>query len=340
MFPKGDRPHVRYLLDKRSHLAYRRLMKTLDNSLALESSDVAQFRLKCIEFSYRYGVIATLDAFNLKRSTFFSWKHKYQNSGRELVSLVPQSTRPQSVRKMEVDWRLIVFVEQIRKKYGNVGARIIKPFLDEYAKQLGLAPIGRTTIEKVIRRHKLTFETRSKVKRKTKYAKLRTRKSPKVKQPGYIEVDTIEIRLFGKKYYFISLIDVFTRYAYVTLINSRSSTRTRNALIRFRKNYGYQVHSVQTDNGREFLKAFHRYLEEQAIKHIFIYPNSPKINGIVERFNRTVQEEFINRSVDFGIDQNRFNQKLINYLNWYNQKRPHSSLGYQSPMQFMQERVQ
>ena len=340
MFPKGDRPHMRYLLDKDTHIKYRRLMKTLDNSVAFESSDPAQFKLHAIEFSDRYGVQATLAAFGIKRSTFFYWKKKYKDSGKKLISLVPRSTRPKSARKMEIDWRLIAFIKEVRTKYGNQGARIIKPFLDEYAQNLGLQPVGRTTIEKVIRRRKFTFEKRVRARRKTKYQKLRTRKSPKAKKPGYIEVDTIQIRLFGKKYYFISLIDIFTRFAQVELIKRQATSHTRDALIKFQKNYHHQIHTVQTDNGSEFLKLFHEYLEEQDIKHIFIYPNSPKLNGVVERFNRTVQEEFINRSVDFGVDNDRFQHKLAKYLVWYNQRRPHSSLNYQSPMQFMQAGVQ
>lgn len=335
MKPKGDHPHVRYLLDKRTHLAYRRLMKTLNTSLTFESSDVAQFRLKVIEFYYRYGLHPTLDAYNLKSSTVYDWIKAFELSGKQLVSLVPQSTRPKTVRKMEVDWRLIVFVEQVRKKYGNVGARIIKPFLDEYAKEIGVGGIGRTTIEKVVRRHKLTFEKTQKSRRRTKTGVLRTRRAPKSKEPGYLEVDTIEIRLFDKKYYFISLIDIFTRFAYVELIKRQASCYTRDSLIRFRQCYHHEIHTIQTDNGSEFFKLFHTYLDEQAIKHVFIYPNSPKLNGVVERFNRTIQEEFINRSEDFGVNDERFNQKLISYLNWYNQKRPHSSLGYQSPQQFM-----
>jgi len=339
MVPRGDIPHKRYLLDRRTHLAYRRLMKTLNSSLAFESSDPARFRLHAIDHYYNHGLASTLDAFNTKRSTFFYWKKKYEDSGKKLISLVPQSTRPKSVRKMETDWRLVAFIKEVRKEYGNQGARIIKPFLDEYAKSLSIPSVGRTTIEKVIRRRKFTFERRIKARRKTKYQKLRTRKSPRVKEPGYVEIDTIEIRLFGKKHYFVSIIDIFTRYAQVESIKRRTSIHTKEALTRFQKQYHHPVHTIQTDNGSEFLKLFHQYLEDQDIKHVFIYPNSPKINGVVERFNRTVQEEFINRSVDFGIDNTKFQHKLAKYLVWYNYKRPHSSLGYQSPVQFMQGRV-
>jgi len=335
MFPKGDVPHVRYLLDKRSYLAYRRLMKTLNSSLQFESSDPAQFRLHVIEFSQTYGVAATLQAFGVKRSTFFYWKKKYKDSGRKVISLVPVSTRPHSVKKMETDWRFVAFIKEMRLTYGNIGKHMIKPFLDTYASELGIPSISPTTIAKVIKRRGFTFEKRIKAKRKTQYAKLRTRKSPKTKSPGFIEIDCIHVTVNRKRLYFVSVIDIFTRFALVRKIPTPSSKQTTRILQEFRREYHHPIHTIQTDNGSEFLKSFHQYLEDQEIKHIFIYPNSPKLNGVVERFNRTVQEEFINRSDEIYYDLDIFNVKLIKYLNWYNYKRPHSSLGYQSPMQFM-----
>ena len=214
--------------------------------------------------------------------------------------------------------------------------KLMKPA--EYAKELGINSIARPTIEKVIKRRKLTFEKRTKVKRKTKYAKLRTRKSPKVKDPGYIEIDTIHVTINRKRLYFISVIDIYTKYALVVKVVSPSSKQAGKVFKAFQELYHQPIHTVQTDNGSEFLGSFHEYLEAQAIKHIFIYPNSPKINGVVERFNRTVQEEFINRNDEIYYDEVVFNRKLTKYLCWYNTKRPHSSLGYLSPMQFIKSK--
>lgn len=339
MAPKGERPHMRYLLDRRTHLAYRRLMKTLNNSLKFESSDPAQFKFHVIEYANRYGVKATLEAFRLKRSTYFYWKKKYEDSGKRLVALVPQSTRPNTVRKMEVDWKLVKFIKQTRKEYGNVGARIIKPFLDEYAAESGVSTIAVATIEKVIRRRKFTFERRVKARRKLKFKRLQTKKSPKVNKPGYIEIDTIHVTINKKRHYFVSAIDVYTRFALVRKVSSASSKQTKEVFAGFTQLCLEPIHTVQTDNGSEFLGSFHQFLDEQSIKHVFIYPNSPRLNGVVERFNRTVQEEFINRSDEIYYDLNTFEVKLTKYLNWYNTKRPHSSLGYLSPQQFMQARV-
>ena len=335
----SDIPRLRYIFDRRTYLKYRRAMKTFENSLTFDTSDIAKFRLHVLDYYYRYGLRPTLDAFGVKKSTLYDWKKRYENFGKKLNSLVPCSTRPRQTRRMETDWRLVVFIEQIRKKYGNVGARIIKPFLDEYAKSIDIKSLGRTTIEKIIRRRNLTFETRNKARRQLKQNRLRQKRSPKVKSPGYVEVDTIEIRILSNKYYFVSLIDIFTRFAQVELIKSRSSKHTRDPLTRFQQRYQHNVHTVQTDNGGEFLKDFDSYLTKQKIKHIFIYPRSPKINGVVERFNRTVQEEFIKRSDDFGVDNQRFQRKLTKYLYWYNYKRPHSSLGYISPVQFINQQI-
>lgn len=340
MVPKGDRPHMRYTFDRSTHLAYRRLMKTLNNSLKYESSDPARFRFHVIEYSNRYGVKATLDAFKIKRSTFFSWKRKYKDSGKKLISLVPQSTRPKTVRKMETDWRLVAFIKQMRLEYGNVGKYIIKPFIDEYAASLGIPTISPTTIAKIIKRRKFTFEKRIKAKRKTKFKRLQTRKSPRVSQPGYIEIDTIHVTINQKRHYFVSLIDVYTRLAFVKKVPAASSKQAKTVFESFAAIYQETIHTVQSDNGSEFLGSFHCHLEDRNIKHIFIYPNSPRLNGVVERFNRTVQEEFINRNDEIYFNEKLFNHKLNKYLNWYNTKRPHSSLGYQSPQQFMQARVQ
>jgi len=84
------------------------------------------------------------------------------------------------------------------------------------------------------------------------------------------------------------------------------------------------------------LGEFDEYLIQSQIKHEFIYLKSPKINGVVERFNRSLKEEFIQRNDDIIFDKLKFNQKLTNYLIWYNTKRPHYSLGQISPFEYMQ----
>src|SRR5204863_1286807 len=101
--------------------------------------------------------------------------------------------------------------------------------------------------------------------------------------------------------------------------------------------YAIPIVTVQTDNGLEFLGEFEDYLKEQAIQHVFIYPRCCKINGTIERFNRTIQEEFIDENLHIFHDPQLFSTKLMEYLLFYNTQRVHKSLGLQTPMGYLQQ---
>ena len=314
-------------------------MKTIESCLKFETSDVARFRLHVLEYYYQYGLKPTRDAFGVSKTSLYRWKDLLEKSKGRLVSLVPISTRPKTTRRMLTDPRLTEFIKSTRTEYGNVGANIIKPFLDSYAIKLGIPSIARATIEKVIKRRHFTFEKRTKNHTKSRYSKLRTRKSPKVRKPGFIEMDSITVYINDEKHLFMSVIDVYTKLALVKMVSCLSSVNAKQVFQEFKNQCPYPVRKVQTDNGSEFLAKFHQYLEEQKIPHIFIYPKSPKINGVVERFNRTIQEEFINRNDEIYYDLNKFESKLQNYNNWYNNDRPHYAHKYLSPVQFINQMI-
>ena len=135
------------------------------------------------------------------------------------------------------------------------------------------------------------------------------------------------------------VIDVFTKFAHVVCVDNLSSATARRVFKEFQELNPTPIHTMQTDNGSEFLKSFHKYLEEQQIIQQFIYPKMPKVNSFIERFNRTIQEEFILRSDEIYYDQVAFTRKLTKYLFWYNYQRPHSSLKYMSPMSFIETKI-
>ena len=237
---------------------------------------------------------------------------------------------------MTVDTKFIEFIRSVREEYGNVSKYKLKVVVDEYSKEIGLNASSVSVIGKVIKRKHFFYETRTKPKRKRfKLLSPRIKRSPKETVPGYIEMDSIIIYLFGKKYCFSTVIDIVTKLAWCKLIPTLSAKWSRVALTEFRGLYTNPLRIIQTDNGSEFLGEFNSYLEEQSIKHEFIYPRSPKVNGVVERFNRTIQEEFLVRQDEISYDTNLFKQKLNNYLIWYNTKRPHQSLNYMTPKDYL-----
>ena len=76
--------------------------------------------------------------------------------------------------------------------------------------------------------------------------------------------------------------------------------------------------------------------KKKNIKHVFIYPRCPKINAYIERQNRTLQDEFIDSNESLVLlSTYEFNEKLIDYLIWYNCQGPHKSLNNLSPIDFI-----
>lgn len=325
----SDIPRLRYILPKLSKGNYNTLMKLLDESLV---SDAAKFRRHVIHHYYQYGWKSAVSAFNISRGTLYNWKKAYETSGKKLTSLVPRSTRPRHLREMTIDPTMEVFIKTLRQKYGNVSKYKIKIFLDEYAREIGVDSYSTTKIGKVIKRRNYFFEGKTKLKRKRKPLTSRVRFAPKEKVPGYIEMDSITLYVVDVRYYFITAIDIVTRFAWCKLTTSLSSKQATLALADFIGKYEYLPRAVQTDNGSEFMGEFDMYLEKKGVKHEFIYPRSPRINGVVERFNRTIQEEFIQRQAHIIYNTNQFNLKLTNYLIWYNTKRPHHSLNLDTPL--------
>ena len=149
-------------------------------------------------------------------------------------------------------------------------------------------------------------------------------------------MDTVSVWSVDNKYYFVTVIDIVTKYAWVKMVPSPSSKQAKLSFVEFEKEYSHSLRVVQTDNGSEFLGKFDNYLTQIKIKHEFIYQKRPKVNSVIERFNRTIQEEFIERNDDLMItDKEKFTEKLTNYQIWYNTKRPHYSLGQLSPLEYM-----
>lgn len=325
-----------YILPKLGKGNYNTLMKLISNSLRFDLSDPAKFRLHVLDHYYKYGWKSAVNAFGVKKSTLYDWRKIFVGSRKQINSLVPKSTRPNNLRVMMVDPKYVEFIKSVREDYGNVSKYKLKIFVDEYAREIGTKTVSVSLIGKVIKRNHFFYETKNKAKRKRfKLLSPRIKKTPKETVPGYIEMDSIIIYLFGKRYCFSTIIDIVTKYAWCKLIPTLSACWSKVALIEFRKAYDYSVRVIQTDNGSEFLGEFNTYTEQQNIKHEFIYPRSPKINGVVERFNRTIQEEFLQRQDEISYDKDLFKQKLTNYLIWYNTKRPHQSLNYMTPKDYL-----
>lgn len=305
--------------------------------------EVAQERLKIIEFYSEYGEKTTKKAFGVGRKTIFVWKKRLRERRNSISSLIPTTTTPHTKRVMMTDYRIVGFIKKIREQHPRLGKEKIKPLLDQYCQKEAVPSIEVSTIGKVIKRNGFFFQKQGKVyhdptsgyaKRK-KAKRQRVRFAPKPTEVGYLEMDTVLYFVDGIRNYFYSAIDVKSKFVFSYQYKHLNSQNTVDFFKKVELVYPFPITTVQTDNGLEFLGDFEPYLQQKQIPHVFIYPRCCKINGVVERYQRSLQEEFIDNNLNTIHNPSLFSRNLIDYLLFFNTQRVHKAHGLKSPMDYL-----
>ena len=155
------------------------------------------------------------------------------------------------------------------------------------------------------------------------------------KQPGdMLQVDTIVKFIHGVKRYILTAVDYHGRFAFGYAYKSPSSANASDFLAKLKAVTPFTIQRVHHDNGSEFHKHFITACEKHNITQLWNYPKRPKHNGMVERLNRSFQDEYVDWNLDtLSLDIEQFNQEFMDWLIWYNTIRPHYALGMKSPIQ-------
>jgi putative transposase len=137
----------------------------------------------------------------------------------------------------------------------------------------------------------------------------------------------------GPRFRILNVVDDVTRECLAaipdTSISGQRVARELTMLIERRGTPGMIV----SDHGTEFTSnAMLAWVEKYGITWHFIAPGKPMQNGFCESFNGRMRDELLNETLFFGLDHAR--TKIAHWADDYNQRRPHSALGYQSPAVF------
>lgn len=140
------------------------------------------------------------------------------------------------------------------------------------------------------------------------------------------------------KVYLQAVVDTFSSYAFGLLATSKqpetAALLLHNEVLPFYRERGIEVSALLTDNGREFCGTeahpYELYLALTEIEHRRTQVRRPQTNGFVERFNRTVLEEFFREVFreTFYESVAALQQDLDRWLVYYNTERPHQ--GYRN----------
>ena len=153
--------------------------------------------------------------------------------------------------------------------------------------------------------------------------------------PGHIwAYDFVEDALAdGRKLYILTVMDEFTREGLALEVAlSTSAERVIGVLMALIAQHGAPGY-LRSDNGAEFVATVVQlWLSECGVQTLYIEPGKPWQNGKEERFNGTVRDECLNLHVFSSLAE--ASVRLSAFRQHYNMARPHSRLGYLTPLAF------
>jgi len=177
-----------------------------------------------------------------------------------------------------------------------------------------------------------------------------------VKECGFIHIDVKYLtKLDGKRSYVYVAIDRATRYVYLEVLYDLKQETTKEFVTRFKQHFPYPIKVILTDNGFEFTDKLSGetrkaptgkhlldiFCKENNIEHRLTRPRTPRTNGMVERFNRRINEAIARKDkISKNNGKNTFNNHkernkfVIEFARNYNRTRLRC-LGYRSPVEML-----
>ena len=309
--------------------------------VGVELSRAGRVRLAWMDF-YRVtqNVALTCRHFGISRQTFYRWQRRYDPY--DLTTLEARSHRPHRQRQPTWSFLLEEKVLPLRLQFPRWGKDKLAILLRRQQLPVSPSMVGRILTH--LKRHgRLVEPPRSGVPgsrralRPRPYA-VRKPKQYAVSQPGdLVEVDTLDVRpLPGLVFKQFTARDVISRWD-VIQAHTRATAQTASQFLdTLQHRMPFPIRAVQVDGGSEFAAEFELACQQRRL-HLFVLPpRSPKLNGAVERANRTHTEEFY-QVTPCSLEMKKLNRELRHWERIYNTVRPHQALGYLTPQQFLRQ---
>jgi putative transposase len=177
---------------------------------------------------------------------------------------------------------------------------------------------------------KRTLDRRFLLKKKSLWKRYHPHQErPKPLKPGdLVQLDTIHLMVDKKKriYVFVA-IDVYSRWVYAKAYERMSSAITLEFVREAQRHASFHFKMLQSDHGAEFGMWFVSQIKKS---HRYTRIGKPNDNAHIERFNRTVQEECLDK---IPTNVKTINCTLKKYLRYYNYERLHFGINFLTPMQ-------
>ena len=305
-----------------------------------EVSREAKHRLKWFDHYRTHGNNASLTCryFGISRQTFYRWKRRYQTFALQTLENRPCTPK----RRRQPSWTTdqVLAVQAVREQQPVWGKAKLQVLLARQGIVLSVSMVGR--ILKYLRRRGVLHEPpiRRRVLRFQSHPRPYAVRKPKgylVQAPGdLVEIDTVEIHpLPGAILKQFTSHDVISRWNVLDLHNRATALTASQALDVVLNRMPFPVRAIQIDGGSEFMGEFEVACREHGLPLFVLPPRSPKLNGGVERANRTHRDEFY-ACTPMRKSVTELASPLRAWELTYNTVRPHQALSYLTPLEFLE----
>ena len=293
--------------------------------------ETAQLHFKKMVLSYAemYGSDKkSIDLFQVSRSTYYHWKKKYKRGGyKELLRQAPDRSKdPRCIAQEAID-----LVLKLRKEQ-KIGSKRIVWYLERYH---GIT-ISESSVTRILTKYGM-----ARLKPGTPRRSLHSKRYNK-KTPGHqVQID-VKINIFMKdgkkiKRYQYTAIDDATRIRALKIYDQHTQVNAIDFVDYVIKLFPFRINNIRTDNGHEFQAKFHWHVEDLGMKHSYIKPGTPQLNGKVERSHRTDRKEFY-QLLEYTNDVD-LNRKLKDWETFYNNFRPHGAHEGKTPYEKLKSSI-
>lgn len=268
--------------------------------------------------------------FGVSRAIFYRWRDAYDQFGEEgLINKKPCPENRTLRMPVEVEEKILY----IRKNY-HLGPDRITFYLKRYHD----ITVSGSGVYRALKRHGYNRLPRN-AKRRT----VQTVRYEKQVPGHHIQVD-VKFLIFPQsngtkiKRFQYTAIDDATRIRALKVYERHNQQNAIDFIDYVINKFPFRIQTVRTDNGHEFQSKFHWHVEDQGIRHVYIKPGTPRLNGKVERSHRTDKKEEFYQLLSYNGDVD-LKEKLNEWEAFYNYQRPHGAFKGKTPYEILKEKM-
>lgn len=272
----------------------------------------------------------------LCRQNFLKYYRRFLNSGRDVESLIPKKVGRKF--KDELD-----YLPEIIDKIRSIRQRGYNRF--EISRQLRhqdnilISPSSAYRLMRKLGINQLNPIIKEEVRRIIKMSS---------GELGHVDIHyvtsgTVKELDKNKKLYLLGIIDSYSRICWLEVIDSIKAINVAFAamdiMMTLKARYNIEFREMMSDNGSEFASKnnpdhpFEKMLTFYNVKHRYTKPFSPKTNGKIERFWKTIEEELLSGEHFETLEE--FKHHIAGYNLYYNEHRIHQGINNKMPVEMV-----